>query len=514
MARRGAFYERGYGPDGGGAEYGDYDVGQRDYRTLKSSGLWNLTDQNSDTWKFLQAQSGNFGDIKTNPMALMWALDNVSPVPAKDLAGYEQNRREMLSGLNPQFIDPFIAAGRRYQEEYENNRDKDNSFSLGGILEDAFDGFREIAVGTAPIWGAALGGAAAIGQGPLAGISSAAGGGVGGGAAAGASLGGFNSLLTGQDIFQGALRGGISGGAGAAVSRGLGGDFNSLDSASAVAAGTGEPGMWDWLDGLADPFEGFSVDPSLGDLGGDTSFWGGGGQGNYYASMPDGEMFRDPFDLLPNGDTVYQTPEVMDMPLPNGGLTGGGVNPSLLDRFLNAGRGLLGGGGSAGGGAGGAQTGQTPGGSAWDLLQNDPLQAAFNATPFLLALREANRQGDDLNGVIRRINGDSYSRSVLNPYDMDTGIGRTNMLQDQELRGVRGSSFGDQSLTNYDYMRSLGRGDLSSRANLASAGLEGQLINQRNTNRNMLLGAGLSASGRLFESQRDPFGLARILGGR
>src|SRR6185369_7539356 len=110
-------------------------------------------------------------------------------------------------------------------------------------------------------------------------------------------------------------------------------------------------------------------------------------------------------------------------------------------------------------------------------------------------------------------NGDAYSKSVLNPYDMDTGIGRQNMLQDQQLRGVRGSSFGDQSLTNYDYMRSLGRGDLFNRANLASAGLEGNLINQRNTNRNLLLGAGLNASGRMFSQQSDPFGLKNLLGG-
>jgi hypothetical protein len=84
------------------------------------------------------------------------------------------------------------------------------------------------------------------------------------------------------------------------------------------------------------------------------------------------------------------------------------------------------------------------------------------------------------------------------------------MMQDQQLRGVRGSSFGNNDITNYDYMRSLGRGDLFNRANVATAGLEGNLINQRNTNRNLLLGAGLNASGRMFQPQSDPFGLENL----
>ena len=83
------------------------------------------------------------------------------------------------------------------------------------------------------------------------------------------------------------------------------------------------------------------------------------------------------------------------------------------------------------------------------------------------------------------------------------------MLNDQDLRGVRGSSFGDQSLSNYDYMRSLGRGDLASKAGMAYASTAGNLINARNTNRNLLLGAGLNASGRLFSPQRDPFDIER-----
>jgi hypothetical protein len=177
------------------------------------------------------------------------------------------------------------------------------------------------------------------------------------------------------------------------------------------------------------------------------------------------------------------------------------------------------------GGGGGRQT---LGQSILGQLGSDPLSAAFSATPFLLALSEANRQGGDINNTIGRMrsledsvsgNASPYMNAVLNPYDQQTGTGRASLLQDQQLRGIRGSSFGDQSLNSYDYTRDLGRGDIASKALLGSAGLQGNLmnselgaINARNTNRNLLLGAGLSASGRLFQPEKDPFNLNTLLG--
>lgn len=184
-----------------------------------------------------------------------------------------------------------------------------------------------------------------------------------------------------------------------------------------------------------------------------------------------------------------------------------GLSPSQIDLLKNGGQAAkslwqtLGGGGGLGGGNGGGILGQ---------IMNDPLGSAFNATPFLLALAQANKQAGDLNGVLSKINGEGYTNAVLHPYDLATGQGRTALEQSLSDRGVAGSSFGYNDLNNYDYMRNLGRGDLANKAQMTSAGLEGSLINQRNTNTNLLLGAGLNASGQLFSPKKDPFGLGNL----
>lgn len=254
-------------------------------------------------------------------------------------------------------------------------------------------------------------------------------------------------------------------------------------------------GMWDWLDGI-DTQAGF--DP------GDSSM--------YNAPLVE--------------DTSTGAFDQFGMDNPNTGFPDQGFNPggsSVLDNLKQYGQkgldiynklksipglsqilGAAGGGGKAGS--------KSTGGGILGNILGDPLGAAFNATPFLLALNEANKQGSDLNGVIGKINSDSYRKAVLDPFDMETGQGRAAMQSDLGQRGVAGSSFGYQALNNFDYSRNLARSDMASKADLASAGLEGQLINQRNTNRNLLLGAGLNASGRLFSPQSDPFDLKKLLG--
>ena len=182
--------------------------------------------------------------------------------------------------------------------------------------------------------------------------------------------------------------------------------------------------------------------------------------------------------------------------------------------------------GKLGGGAGDGK--QSLGRSILGQFGSDPLGSAFSAAPFLLALAEANRQGGDIDQTIGRLrelegsvsgNASPYMNAVLNPYDKETVTGRAALLQDQGLRGVRGSSFGDQGLNSYDYTRGVGRGDIASKALLGSTALQGNLIGseldaitKRNTNRNLLLGAGLSASGRLFQPEQDPFNLSTLLG--
>lgn len=243
-------------------------------------------------------------------------------------------------------------------------------------------------------------------------------------------------------------------------------------------------GMWDWLDGI-DSEAGF--DP--------------GSSSMYNAPLTE--------------DTSTGAFDQFGMNNPNTGFQDQGFDPggSFLDSLKGYGqqgvdlynklKSIPGLAQLLGGAAGAAGGKKSTGGGILDNILNDPLGAAFNASPFLLAANFANKQAGDLNGVLNSINQDSYRKSVLDPYDLETGQGRAMMQQDQGLRGVAGSSFGDQSLNNYDYMRNLGRGDMASKANLSAAGIQGSLINARNTNTNMLLGAGLNASGRLFSPPSD-----------
>lgn len=271
-------------------------------------------------------------------------------------------------------------------------------------------------------------------------------------------------------------------------------------------AGTGEPGMWDWLDSL-DSNTPFSTNPSFSDLGGNID----SSTGFEFGQTP-GVGDAGAFDQT--GSLTGAT-DISGNPTNDSIFGGTSNNPfgntSILDVFkkygaqgLNALKGLRGGNGGG--------NGQSTGGGILDSILGDPVGAAFNSAPFLLAMNEANKQSGDLNGVLNQINGDAYTKSVLNPYDKDTGQGRYAMQNDQALRGVSGSSFGDQALSGYDYTRALGRSDMASKAQLAAAGLQGSLINTRNTNKNLLLGAGLSASGSLFKPQQDPFNLRALLG--
>lgn len=171
---------------------------------------------------------------------------------------------------------------------------------------------------------------------------------------------------------------------------------------------------------------------------------------------------------------------------------------------------------------------KSTGGGILNGVLNDPLGSAFNASPFLLAMAEANRQGNKTDPILARLSGladqagsneGGLLSSVTGPYNRQTMAGRDSLMADQSLRGVRGSSFGDQSLTSYDTTRSQGLGELTGSTQAKSLGLQGGLLNQllagqtqAATSRNLLLGAGLNASGKLFQPQSDPFGLKNLLG--
>jgi hypothetical protein len=151
------------------------------------------------------------------------------------------------------------------------------------------------------------------------------------------------------------------------------------------------------------------------------------------------------------------------------------------------------------------------GGSSGGLFDS-LLGGLGNLSPAILAGYLGNQQRQDVMGQVGRLNtlGDSLSgpafmNSITNPYDLQTGQGRTALTQNLQQRGVGGSSFGNQQLGNYDYMRGLGRGDLATRAQAGIAGTQGQLYSDAlrgivggNAAYNQLLGGGLGASGSLF----------------
>ena len=318
---------------------------------------------------------------------------------------------------------------------------------------------------------------------------------------------GFAGLGFGLGGLAGGL-GGTAAGAGAAESLGLpsiwGGSlpFGSTElgiagtAAGASAAGsTNGGGMWDWLDQLiGNAGTSAGEAENLGSMFDPSNPWGsalsGATSGGTDWSNID-QMINNLGSNAWEAENLGTANSISESTLASLAKKYG---PDLARTILNkvgpvAAQKLLGG-----------------GGSLWDQLSSDPLRSAFNATPFLLALTQANKQGHDLDQVLSQINGQGYTQSVLNPYDMQTAAGRTSLTDSLTNRGVLGSSFGYNDLNNYQYIRDMGRGDLASKAGLASAGLQGNLINQRNTNTNLLLGAGLNASGRLFSPQKDPFG--------
>jgi len=286
---------------------------------------------------------------------------------------------------------------------------------------------------------------------------------------------------------------------------------SSLAASGSAAAGSSGGGMWDWLDNLGGP-EGIGGSESI-HLGSGLPY--GATEDGIYAAMDAGDA------AVGSGMTAsgYMTPNPL-MSIPGYGDVYSGLGTAAtLRSIMGTAQGAAalkslmnkGGGNTINFGPG------SNGGGLLDGIANDPLGAAFSATPFLLALTEANKQGKDIDQVLNEFRGNEsgYMQSVLRPYDMDTAAKRTELLTGLGERGVSGSSFGNQQLGNFDYLRDVGRGDLTARAKVSTFAPTLDAITKRNTNRNMLLGAGLNASGRLFQPQQSPldlFGLRNLVG--
>ena len=126
-------------------------------------------------------------------------------------------------------------------------------------------------------------------------------------------------------------------------------------------------------------------------------------------------------------------------------LTGGGL-PSLGNSL----RGLLGGGSGTGGGGllgglfGGTGGGFNPAATAAALAA---INYAKNTDPFDTSRLES-------------LYGQFNPSANAFQYDTNTGLGREELTSGLARRGISGSSFGDQSLTNYNTFRDLGRQSL------------------------------------------------------
>ena len=174
-----------------------------------------------------------------------------------------------------------------------------------------------------------------------------------------------------------------------------------------------------------------------------------------------------------------------------------GMNPSLAN--------LLGGSGGTGDGSGGSGL----------------IGAGLSALPSYLALNYANNLPQPNIGAYTDLyNKAGDTSGLLGTYDLNTGAGRNQLNSSLTARGVAGSSFGDQAINNFDYTSGLGRADLLSKGisqgAQTGAGINTQAINAinaRNLSSNALIGAGLNASGQLFNPvQNDQFNLKNLFG--
>jgi len=214
------------------------------------------------------------------------------------------------------------------------------------------------------------------------------------------------------------------------------------------------------------------LDSLIGGFAGDDSAGGTAAAGGIPGidTIPSGQ-FVDNWDMLPNPDVVYQNPQVLDMPLPDGGVTGGlgAASGGLWDYLSKAAPGALKGAGIL------PSLGIDP-----SSIVGQGADLAARTAPGIAALAYANRQpGLDvsgLKGIQSQLGGnqDAVIRAATDPFQMNIAGGYGDLLQSQALRGIRGSSFGDTDIGNY--ISTTGR----SLANAGASAAEGSLALQGN----------------------------------
>jgi hypothetical protein len=126
--------------------------------------------------------------------------------------------------------------------------------------------------------------------------------------------------------------------------------------------------------------------------------------------------------------------------------------------------------------------GSTAGGGANGLLSslgggsNGLLGTLASVAPSLAAIAYARNQNPFDTSRLQSLYSQYNPEAQASQYDVNTGLGRTKLTSDLARRGVSGSSFGDQSLTNFNTARDLGRASLINQGVGTQAGIAGQIL--------------------------------------
>lgn len=277
------------------------------------------------------------------------------------------------------------------------------------------------------------------------------------------------------------LEGAFGGSSAAAAGGGDLGLFNAgvggsgaIGGSGAAAAGAGLGGSMDWGDALS---QGWDL---------------GSGAGNY-APVEDLSRWYDASTqaFIPDAGNVFasitKNPGLADLLF--GGASGG------LSSIAKGIGGLFGGGAQAGG------LGSLFGGSGGGLNFGN---LAAGSIPVLAAIDYARGQKPFDTSRLEDLYGRYNPNAQAYEYDQNTGLGRSALTSSLQQRGVMGSSFGDQSLTNFNTSRDLGRQSLLNQGIGGQAGIAGQILNANvasQANKNQLYGSALNALGNIFSTK-------------
>jgi hypothetical protein len=107
---------------------------------------------------------------------------------------------------------------------------------------------------------------------------------------------------------------------------------------------------------------------------------------------------------------------------------------------------------------------------------NGLLGSAVSSAPMLAAINYARDQAPIDTSRMTSLYNSFNPQANAGLYDVNTGLGREDLTSSIQRRGISGSSFGDQSLTNFNTARDVGRNQLINQGVQTQAGLAGGIM--------------------------------------